>query len=110
MTLLFRKKDFEQMKARQINGMKRMMSEPQMLAASEMSRALSDYPKDDVRYVPTIAERMEQIENVTLDDVKDIYKSQLAASKGEVAIVGDFDPRRSDHGTFRSSQRLGFGN
>jgi zinc protease len=38
---------------------------------------------------------MEQIENLTLDDVKDIYNSQLAASKGEVAIVGEFVPEEA---------------
>ena len=56
----FPEEDFEQMKARMVNGMKRMQSEPSMLASNEMSRALSDYPQDDVRYVPTINETIER--------------------------------------------------
>ena len=91
----FPEEDFEQMKAHMVNGMKMMQSEPSMLASNEMSRALSDYPQDDVRYVPTINETIERIENLTLDDIKDIYNSQLATTTGEVAIVGEFEPEEA---------------
>ena len=83
---------FEQSKMRSSMGMKRMSTDPGMKARMELSRALSPYDKDDIRYVPTIEETIERIENVTLDDVKDVYAKQIGAATGEVAIVGDFDP------------------
>lgn len=89
----FPEDDFEQRKARMTMAMKRMQTEPQVLAGSELGQALSDYPKTDVRYVPTIEERIERIDNLTLDQVKAIYKSQLSAAKGEVAVVGEFEPQ-----------------
>ena len=82
---------FEQSKTRSVDMMKRMMTEPSMLASNELSRALSPYPKGDVRYVPTIDETIEQIENVTLDEVKEVYEKQLSSATGQIAIVGEFE-------------------
>ena len=83
--------DFEQSKSRMSNMMKMMQTEPQMLASSEMSHALSDYPKGDVRYVPTMKETIERIDNLTLDDVKQVYEKQMSSATGEIAIVGEFE-------------------
>ncbi len=88
----FPEEDFEQMKMRTSSMMKMMSSEPQLLASNQMSRALSDYGPDDVRYVPTIEETIERTENLTLDQIKEIYKTQLAATSGEISIVGEFEP------------------
>ncbi len=89
----FPAEDFEQRQARMTMMMKQMQTEPQMLASNELSRALSDYPKDDVRYVPTIEERMERMENLSLEEVKAIYQSQLSAATGEISVVGEFEPQ-----------------
>ena len=87
--------DFSQMKNRMTNMMKMMKSEPQLQARTEMSRAMSSYPKDDVRYVPTMDEMIERIENLSLDRVKQVYNEQLSASVGEIAIVGEFEPQET---------------
>ena len=87
----FPEKDFEQMKTRTVNMMKMMQTEPQMLASSELSNALSDYPKGDVRYVPTMQENIERAEKLTLDQVKQVYHNQMSSATGEIAIVGEFD-------------------
>jgi zinc protease len=57
-----------------------------------MGKSLSDYPKGDVRYVPSMEESMAELEKVTLEDVVNIYKSQISSSVAEIAIVGDFEP------------------
>ncbi len=88
----FPEDEFEQMKDRMANMMKRFVDEPQMLAGNEISRTLSQYPKGDARYVPTTEESIDQIENLTLDEVKKIYATQLSSAVGEVAIVGEFEP------------------
>ena len=56
-----------------------------------MSRALSSYPTDDVRYVPTIGETIARLEGLTLEQVVDVYNTQLSATTGELAIVGEFE-------------------
>ncbi len=88
----FLQDEFEQMKARSINGMKTMITEPQMLATSELSRAMSSYPVGDVRYVKTLEETIAELEALTLEQITDIYENQMSAATGEISIVGDFDP------------------
>jgi zinc protease len=87
----FPKEEFEQSKARRINGMQSMMTDPAMLAGSKLSQAMSDYPKGDVRYVPSIQESMSEWQRVQLQDVVDVYRQQISGQHVEVAIVGDFE-------------------
>jgi zinc protease len=88
---IFPEKDFEQMKSRSSMMMKRFMGEPQMLASNELSRTLSGYADDDVRYVPTPKESLDRIDQLSIEDLKDVYQSQLSSASGEVAIIGEFD-------------------
>ena len=89
----FPAEEFEQMKLRSIAGLSTMKNDPNALAGNSMSRALSDYPKDDVRYVPTTEETIENLENLTIDEIRSIYDKQLSGAIGEIAIVGDFESK-----------------
>lgn len=73
-------------------GLTRSMTEPGSLAQRAFQRRLRPYPKNDVRYVPTVAESIERLDRVTLSEVHEIYTQQLGAQDGELAVVGDFDP------------------
>ena len=84
--------ELEQMRAQSLAGLAQMQSEPQMLAGVALGRALSDYPKGDARYARTVEENIADLKAVSLDDVKTLWRDQLAAASGEVVIVGDFDP------------------
>lgn len=87
----FPERDFAQMKARMDVMSQRLLTDPQSLARTKLSRALSKYEPGDVRYIPTIDESLEQIEQLTLSQIQSIYRQQLAAAAGEIAVVGDFD-------------------
>ena len=91
----FSPEEFETSKRRMIAAMTSGLTEPAALAGNKVSRALSPYSKDDVRYVPTLEESLERIEKVTLEDVKRLYETQVGGSHAELAIVGDFDPEES---------------
>ena len=88
----FPEDEFEQMKLRTVSRMTSMQTDPAALAGDKLGRALSPYPSSDPRFVPTTAESIELMENLTLEQVVSIYKDQLSSSVGEVSIVGDFDP------------------
>jgi zinc protease len=66
-------------------------TEPAMLSRNKLSRALSAYPPDDVRYVPTLEENVDRIKAVTLEQVKSLYESQVGGADAELGVVGDFD-------------------
>lgn len=88
----FPEAEFEQSKRRMKTGMSGGATEPATLANQMLSRTLSPYSKDDIRYVPTLEENLERIESVTLDQVKAVYEKQVGGSHAELAVVGDFDP------------------
>jgi len=88
----FSAEEFDQMRAQSLAGMARMETEPQMLAGVKLGRALSDYPPGDVRHARSIEESRAELEKANLDEVKKLYREQLSAAVGEIAIVGDFDP------------------
>jgi zinc protease len=88
----FPEKDFETMKQRSRNMTQAMRTEPAALAGNRLTRMLSPYPPDDVRYVPTPEENEKRLEAVTLAQVISLYQKQLGATQGELAVVGDFDP------------------
>jgi zinc protease len=70
----------------------RMQNQPSALAQNKLSRALSPYGPDDIRYVPTPRESEKRMEAVTLAQVIALYEKQVGAVEGELGIVGDFDP------------------
>jgi zinc protease len=57
-----------------------------------LQRKLAPYPRDSVRYVPTIEEELGAVEALTADKLKDLYSKQVGGTDGEAALVGDFDP------------------
>ena len=59
--------EFEILKRERLAGLEQMRTEPSALAPRTLTHLLSTYPKDDVRYVPTIEEEIERVQAVTLD-------------------------------------------
>jgi zinc protease len=88
----FSEEEFEQLRAQSIAMMSQMTTDPGMLANTQLSRALSDYEKGDVRYARTVDETVEEMKTLSLDRIVSVYKDQLSSGIGEVAIVGDFEP------------------
>ena len=83
--------EFDQMKLRSATGIASMESDPAALSGERLSQGLSSYPKGDVRYSMSMAERKQELESVTIEQVRALYEQQLAGMTGELAIVGDFE-------------------
>lgn len=84
--------EFDSLQKERLAAAEQMASEPTALAAIELQRHLHPCAPDNIRYVPTAAERIERIKAVGLDDVKAVYARLVGASASEVAAVGDLDP------------------
>jgi zinc protease len=84
--------EFDAMKRRAHAMSESLRTEPAALASNKLSRALSQYPPTDIRYVPTAEESTKRMEAVTLEQVMGVYQKQVGATSGELGIVGDFDP------------------
>jgi zinc protease len=87
----FPESDFEQIRRQQVAGIERSRTEPGTLAQLALQSHLSPYPRADVRHVRTIDEEIEDLNKVTLADVRRFHQQFYAASHGELVVVGKFD-------------------
>ena len=86
---------FEQLRQENLAGLEQQRSEPQAIAQRALTRRLSPYPKDDVRYDPTLDELIAEYKAATVAQAKEFHVGFLGASHGELAVVGDFDPKET---------------
>ena len=84
--------EFAIMKNERLAGLEQGRSDPMRQGINHLQRLLSRYPATDVRYVPTIAEDIQRLKEVTVEDVRSLYRDYLGASHGELTMVGDFEP------------------
>ena len=67
-------------------------SDPGTLASETIWRHLYPVTRGHPNYMMSSDERIEELNAVTVDDVKDFWKSFYSAKAGRISVVGDFDP------------------
>jgi zinc protease len=82
--------DFEQAKKQRVAALENSRTEPAALAPLALSRAMSPFPRGDIRYVGTVDEQIADVNKVTLDDVRAFHARFYGASHGEIVAVGQF--------------------
>jgi zinc protease len=87
----FPESDFDQIRKQRIAQVDRGRTEPGTLVILALQSALSPFPRNDVRHVRTIEEEIEDLNKLTLDDVKKFHEQFYGASQGELLVVGKFD-------------------
>jgi zinc protease len=88
----FPESDFDQIRKQRVSQVDRGRTEPGVLVSDLLQGNLSPYPRTDVRHVRTIDEEIEDLNKVTLSDVKAFHQKFYGASQGELVVVGRFDP------------------
>ncbi len=88
----FPEKEFDILRAEDKQDLEKALTDPQRLAVTYVARKINAYPKDNVRYRPTLEESIERLNALNLKDVKRLYEDQLGAQAGEIVLLGDFDP------------------
>ncbi len=82
--------DLDQAKRQRVSALENSRSDPAALAALALNRAMSPYRRGDVRYVGTIDEQIEDVNKVTIADVRSFHDRFYGASHGEMVVVGPF--------------------
>jgi len=82
--------EFDQVKRQRVAGIENNRTDPAALAPLALNRAMNPFPRDDVRYVGTIDEQIEDVTKVSLDEVRKFHLRFYGASHGEVVVVGQF--------------------
>jgi zinc protease len=84
--------EFEKLKQENLTQIEAQKSDPQAKASEVLGQWRSGhYPKNDVRYQPTMAEQTERYSNAKLEDAIAFYKGFYGASNATFSVVGDFD-------------------
>ncbi|XZF13135.1 M16 family metallopeptidase [Chitinophagaceae bacterium MMS25-I14] len=88
----FPEAEFKTMITERITGMEQERSEPQSIASREFNKVENPFPKGDYHYINTLDEDIAATKTVTIDDVRNFYKTFYNGSNATVGFVGDFDP------------------
>ena len=86
----FPESEFDQVKQQRVAGIENNRTDPAALAPLALNRAMNPFPRGDVRYVGTIDEQIEDLNKVSLDEVRKFHARFYGASHGEVVVVGQF--------------------
>ena len=90
----FPAEELEFIREEQIAAAGQQMTEPTAIASRIVQRKISRYAPEDPRYVPTMEEDLQRTREVTIDQIKSLYKELIGAGVGELTIIGDFDPQQ----------------
>ena len=83
--------EFEQLKRSIATGIESQKSDPDALAGLQLARHLNPYPPEHWLYTPTLDERMQRMQAVSIEDLQRCHSDFLGATNSELAVVGDFD-------------------
>jgi zinc protease len=89
----FPQNEFDLLKQETLTNLENNRSEPTSVAINASNQHFNRYPKGDIRYTGTLDEDIAEVKALTLDQVKAFHKDFYGASNGELAVVGDFDPK-----------------
>jgi zinc protease len=83
--------EFEQLKRSALTSIESRKSDPDALADLQLTRHLNPYPPEHWLYTPTLEERIQRLQSVSIDDLRRCHGEFYGASNAEMAVVGDFD-------------------
>ena len=87
----FPEEEFITLKSEELAGLEESRNDPQAVAWTTLQRKISNYEKDDPRYVTNFEEDIAAINALKLEEVKDFHKDFYGATDATIAVIGDFD-------------------
>jgi zinc protease len=76
---------------RTLTSIEQQRKEPDAVARNALARLGNPYRRGDVRYARTFDEIVEDVNRLTIEDVRAFHQRFYGAAKGEFAAVGDMD-------------------
>ena len=89
---IFPQNEFETLIQQRIASIEQFKSDPQSKAITALNRHTNPYPADHVNYVPTPDESIERLKNLSVEDVKEFYKSFFGfGENATITMIGEFE-------------------
>ncbi|KFB67318.1 MAG: Protease 3 precursor [Candidatus Accumulibacter vicinus] len=83
--------EFEELRRETLTALQSQLDNPDTLSSDALNAHFNTYPPGDPRYHSPLQERIEQLRQVTLNEVIRYQRDLIGTARGEIAIVGDFD-------------------
>lgn len=90
---LFSQEEFLIVKQRELANLKEARFEPSQVGMRELNRLMNPFPQGSIHYIPTIDEKIAELEKLSLEMVHQLYLELYGANHMEFALVGDFDSK-----------------
>lgn len=88
--------EFESLKRELVTALQGQINDPGERSRDALQTHFNTYPPGDPRYYMPLAERIEAVQKASLDDVRRFHADFWGTSRGEIAVVGDFDDRATE--------------
>ncbi len=89
--------EFGRFKKEKISKLEQYLQDPMALGFSELSRLADPWPRSDVRHKPSIVEKLEDLRELQIEEMRRLYREIYGASRSELVLVGDFDPGKIEN-------------
>ncbi|MFO1063855.1 MAG: pitrilysin family protein [Pirellulales bacterium] len=83
--------ELEIMRRQAVTRIQAQLTEPRALAPVAQRRISTPYEPSDIRYVPTLQERIDRYQAVNVEQIRKLHSELLNGENGELVAVGDFD-------------------
>jgi zinc protease len=87
----FDKGEFEKLRKETLSGLEQQLQQPMSAGFVQLQQRIFPFPKDDVRYRPSVAEQIERIKAVRYEELPEFHRTFWGAGGATLALVGDFD-------------------
>ena len=81
----------EILRKEQITSLETQLTEPNAIAGTLLAQTLKPFDRNDVRYERSIQERIDDLRELSAEDIRSLYEMFVGGEHAEVAVVGDFD-------------------
>lgn len=98
----FPKKEFELLKAQKLSKLTSDSTDPQALGFSTIMTKLNTHPSGHIHAAQSLTEKLQQVSETNLKDIKELYKSHMGSDDLHIGIAGDFDQESIYQQIFRT--------
>jgi len=89
----FPRAEFDSLKRELVTALQGQSNDPAERSRDALQTHFNVYPPGDPRYYMPLAERIDQIQKASLEDVRRFHDDFWGTSRGEISVVGDVDDR-----------------
>jgi zinc protease len=86
--------EYQQLQKQVITGLSAQLDNPETRSRDALNAHFNTYPAGDPRYYVPLKERIEAVGKTPLESVRAFHEDLYGTSRGEVAVVGDFDAKQ----------------